>query len=226
MRLSSVSVIAVALAAIAGSALAAPGPGPLHARALEDVNSRIERDVDVYIRESGLLLERELDGEFVDDLVTRTQGGYRNGVPLHEGFRKACQANYEAARTHGTATDKAMEAYIETGNNFFKSAYRKNRDKKYHHIKKAEQDRETQVAFRDGHATEEQRVNPHQKWKNSQRAAGRSRDKADKMIRLANEATQSARAQHAAEGRAKRAEAVRAENAEYEISVMRGHSRQ
>ena len=57
MRLSSISLIATALAAIAGSVIAAPRP--LHVRALEDINSLSERNVDVYSRESRLaLLER------------------------------------------------------------------------------------------------------------------------------------------------------------------------
>jgi len=227
MRLPSVSLIAAAFAAIAGSALAAPGP--LHARALEDVNSFIERDVDIYIRESGLLLERELDGEFVDDLVIRQPAGTSHAIPLHEGYRKACQANYRAARTHGRATDRAMVAYIKTGNPFFGSAYRDSREKKFSHIEEAEENRKTQVAFRDGHATEEQRVNPYNRWKGAVEKAGRSWAGAEKVIRLANEAIRQSRApatQEEQDARATHEHSVRAENAAYEISAMRGHRRQ
>jgi len=73
MRLSSVTLIAAALSSIADSVIAAPRP--FHARALEDVNSLSERDlqVDVHSRKSGLaLLEREVDDEFGDDLFIRT----------------------------------------------------------------------------------------------------------------------------------------------------------
>jgi len=74
MRLSSVTLIAAALSSIADSVIAAPHP--FHARALEDVNSLSERDVqvDVHSRKSGLaLLEREVvDDEFGDDLFIRT----------------------------------------------------------------------------------------------------------------------------------------------------------
>jgi len=62
MRLSSISLIAATLAAIAGSVIAAPRP--LHARALEGINSLSECDVDVYSCESGLvLLERKEDNK-------------------------------------------------------------------------------------------------------------------------------------------------------------------
>jgi len=95
MKLFSVSLVITTLAAIAGSAIAAPGP--LHARALDTVNSLGGRDVDVNGRESDLaLLEREV--EFVDELSTR------DNRPHHEGAGMAAEA-------HGTAASawKAVE---------------------------------------------------------------------------------------------------------------------
>jgi len=75
MKLSSISLIAVALrvATTAGSAIAVPLP--LYTRALERVNS-FQRDLDVHRRESGVVVlpERDVDGEPVDNLVTRTRG--------------------------------------------------------------------------------------------------------------------------------------------------------
>jgi len=65
MKFSSISLIAAALSAIAGSTIAAPVP--LWARALEQVNS-FERDLDVYppSRKSVAILERNVDAEPVD----------------------------------------------------------------------------------------------------------------------------------------------------------------
>jgi len=60
MKLSFISLTAAAMAAIVGSAIAAPVP---HARDLDKV---------IYDRESGIaVLERDLDGEPADDLFTR-----------------------------------------------------------------------------------------------------------------------------------------------------------
>ena len=72
MKFSSISLIAAALSAIAGSTIAAPVP--LWARALEQVNS-FERDLDVYppSRKSVAILERNVDAEPVD-LFTRFTG--------------------------------------------------------------------------------------------------------------------------------------------------------
>jgi len=68
MKFSSISLLAAALAAIAGGAMAAPGLP--YARALEQVNT-FERDLDVYPRESGVAVrERDVD---VDDLFRRFQ---------------------------------------------------------------------------------------------------------------------------------------------------------
>jgi len=74
MKFASISL---ALAAIAGSAIAAPDP--LYARALEKVNW-FERDLDFYPRESGVaVLERNVDGEPVDAVFTRSEY-----IPLHK----------------------------------------------------------------------------------------------------------------------------------------------
>jgi len=95
----SISLITAALTAIAGSVVAAPCP---HARALENVNSLSERDVDVYSRGPGLApLERE------DDLFIRTKS-------------EAAKARNSAAKadkvTHSGAADarrKAGKKWIE-----------------------------------------------------------------------------------------------------------------
>jgi len=101
MKLSLVSLIPAALAAIAGTMTIAT-PGPLHVRALEDVNSS-ERDIDVYSRESGLaLLKRDADGEFVDGLFIR--------VTLDEGSELAAQARKKAAGACIEAAEEAEEA--------------------------------------------------------------------------------------------------------------------
>jgi len=108
MKPSSVSLIATALAAIAGSSIAAPGP--LHARALEDVNSFSERDVDVYSRESGLaLLEHKVDGGSVDNLFIRASiaDGCRQAAAAHD---TAEAHKREAARKARGVAEKAEEA--------------------------------------------------------------------------------------------------------------------
>ena len=77
MKFASISLIAAALAAIAGSAIAAPDP--LYARALEKVNW-FERDLDFYPRGSGVaVLERNVDGEPVDAVFTRSED-----IPQHK----------------------------------------------------------------------------------------------------------------------------------------------
>ena len=70
MKLSSISCIAAALAAIAGCAITAT---PFYARALDQVNS-FERDLDVHPREFRALLERDTDGEPVEHLFKRFTG--------------------------------------------------------------------------------------------------------------------------------------------------------
>jgi len=83
MRLSSISLIATALAAIAGSVIAAPRP--LHVRALEDINPLSERNVDVYSRESRLaLLER------------RDSKPKKAADAAQEVFNKATEASFKA----------------------------------------------------------------------------------------------------------------------------------
>jgi len=105
MKLSSVSLIATALAAITASAIAAPGS--LRARALENVNSFSERD-GVYSRESGLaLLEREVDGEFVDDLFMRSIAGSHQAAVARGWAAATCEW---AALAGKEATKKADEA--------------------------------------------------------------------------------------------------------------------
>jgi len=61
MKLSSITLTTAALAAIAGSAIAAPCP--LRARGLEEVNS-FERDLVIYRRKPGIaVLKRDVDEE-------------------------------------------------------------------------------------------------------------------------------------------------------------------
>ena len=106
MRLSSVTLIAAALSSIADSVIAAPRP--FHARALEDVNSFSERDVqvDVHSRKSGLaLLEREVDDEFGDDLFIRTTHSEAAAARA-----SASTASKEASTKARLAADKAEEA--------------------------------------------------------------------------------------------------------------------
>ena len=100
MKFSSVSLIAATLAAIAGGAIAAPRP--LHSRALEPVNSISERDVS---RESGLTL-REVDGEFVDNLVIRTGDPYQ----YHTRARAAAEGPGKAALAHDEAKTARIKA--------------------------------------------------------------------------------------------------------------------
>jgi len=113
MRLSSVSLIAAALAATAGSVMAAPRP--LHARALEDVNSLSERDVDVHSRESGLaLLEREVDDEFGNDLFIRTDPNDRaRHIAAAAARVGAAKEARKAAACARKAHDKAQEAAMK-----------------------------------------------------------------------------------------------------------------
>ena len=93
MKFSSISLIAVA-----GSVIAAPCP--LYTRALERLNS-FERDLDVDPRESVVaVLERDVDGDPVDDLFARSvvgrhQGGHNRAA---EHLQAAIKANERAAR--------------------------------------------------------------------------------------------------------------------------------
>jgi len=148
MKLSSASLVVTALAAIAGSAIAAPSP--LHARTLEAINSFGERDVDVNDRLA--LLERELsDSDFVNlfargrkkntahsknaarkarlqratAAVNRDAAApRRRGVPLHEGVATASEAARSAVKTWEEAATKAGRAYITSGDPAFKKSFR------------------------------------------------------------------------------------------------------
>ena len=111
MKLSSISLITAALAAIAGSVFAAPCP--LYARALENVNSLSERD-DVYSRGSGLALpEREVDDEFNDDLFIRTKS---EAAEAHDSAAEAGSAakrlttRLEATKAREKAEQTCKEA--------------------------------------------------------------------------------------------------------------------
>jgi len=98
MRLSSVSLIGAALAAIAGSVIAAPLP--LHARALEDINSLSERDVDVYNCGSRLaLLERK---------------DYNKAQEAADAAQEAVDAAQEAAFKAMLIADNADEDHRRT----------------------------------------------------------------------------------------------------------------
>jgi len=100
MRLSSVSLIATALAAIAGSVIAAPRP--LHVRALEDINPLSERNVDVYSRESRLaLLER------------RDSKPKKAADAAQEVFHKATEACFKAQLIANHSGDPASKYHKE-----------------------------------------------------------------------------------------------------------------
>ena len=107
MKFSSISLTAAALAAILGSALAAPGP--LYMRALEQINS-FGRDLDVFLCESEVaVLERDIDGEPVDgsDLFIRSVTVGRHQVDHSSAVRAiqvAIDTGLEAAR-------QALKAY-------------------------------------------------------------------------------------------------------------------
>ena len=92
MKFSSISLIA---AAIAGSAIAAPGP--LCTRALERVNL-LGGDPDIYPREWVAVLERDVDGEPIDDLFTRAIPEHQvNHAQVAELLRGAINAHRKAA---------------------------------------------------------------------------------------------------------------------------------
>jgi len=87
MKLSSVTLVATTLTAIAGSAIAAP----LHAHALEAITNFFgERDVDVNSHESGFAL-----------LESRGRGGHTHGTPGHETSRKMAALRDDAAGDWG-----------------------------------------------------------------------------------------------------------------------------
>jgi len=125
MKFSSVSLIAAALAGIAGNAVAAP----LHAHALEAVNSFEERDLDVY---SALaLLERKVDD---DSLFTRADISPEEIARLSEGARLSRKANQKAKHAHIAAIMDNRRAYEETGDVAFKlETHKLLPDARYHH---------------------------------------------------------------------------------------------
>jgi len=111
MKLSSVSFIAAVLAGIADSALAAPGP--LHARASEDVNSFDGRDLDVY---SGLALPgRSVDDGFSDYLFTRAPVSGEE-CTAEEGALISAKAHKTAIEEHSIAKERNLDANAVTWN--------------------------------------------------------------------------------------------------------------
>ena len=101
MKLSSTIFIAAALAAIAGSAIAAPSP--LYVRALGQFNSFEP----VYPRESGTaVLERDVDGEPVDSLFARSLSYtryQRDHIATARVLMRAALYNHVASRMSNTA---------------------------------------------------------------------------------------------------------------------------
>jgi len=144
MKLSSISLVVTAIAAIAGSAIAAPGPA--YARALDAINSFDERDVDVNRRESGLaLLEREIDNEVVDNLFTR-------------GFGTAALEHEKAAKAWETIGQTAGHFFVKSGGDKHfheeeKHAVKKETD----HLAVASQHRSNKDASRHGQLTDEEK---------------------------------------------------------------------
>ena len=107
MKFSSIPLIAVTFA---GSTFASPGA--LHARALEDVHSFIERNVAIYSRESGLaLLERKVNGGFVDLFARQARSGY---VRTHQGCDEAAEALEKAAADQRIAAGTKYKAGLWT----------------------------------------------------------------------------------------------------------------
>ena len=113
MKLSSISLVVAALAAIAGIAIAAPGP--LHARALETIDSFGERDVDVNSHELRLtlLVEREVDSDDLFARATRGRGGFTHGIRADVGAATAAQAHRYAAEAWNEVVNKARTAHRE-----------------------------------------------------------------------------------------------------------------
>ncbi len=102
MKFSSISLVAAALAAIAGSTTAVPVP--LYAPTLERVNSLQQRDLlDLHRRESGVApLERDVDGELLDSLVTRSNSNnaqmrHVDNVHTRHELRGAASVSRQAA---------------------------------------------------------------------------------------------------------------------------------
>ena len=118
MKFSSISLIA---AAIAGSAIAAPGP--LCARALEQVNS-LGRDLDVYPREWVAVQKHDVDGEHID-LFTRAAlkhqvehhrvvGHLQDAIVAHHKAANWAHAAYQMYLAQGLIpqSDSWYDSYI------------------------------------------------------------------------------------------------------------------
>jgi len=101
MKFSSISLIVATIVAVAGNTIAAPGP--LHARALEE----LERDLDIYRRGS-----RVVDEQPVDDLFTRSSTDYHHAhsVVAH-ATRISADANHQAADDARQASKDADTAH-------------------------------------------------------------------------------------------------------------------
>jgi len=164
MKLFSVSLVVTTLAAIAGSAIAAPGP--LHARALDTVNSLGGRDVDINGRESDLaLLEREV--EFVDELSTR------DNHPHHEGAGMA-------AKAHGTAAS-AWKAVVEASQHRDHAQADMARENAKYHTTQQKEHQKTKVALIKGEASDVQKSRAS-KWDSSVKDAWDSELKAKQLL--------------------------------------------
>jgi len=110
MKLSSTIFIAAALAAIAGSAIAAPSP--LYVRALGQFNSFEP----VYPRESGTaVLERDVvDGEPADGLFARALSAHqRDHIATARVLARAARDNRVASETSKTAGSQQHSSSVE-----------------------------------------------------------------------------------------------------------------
>jgi len=123
MKLSPISLIAAALAATAGCAIAIPRP--LHAYALEQVNS-FQRDLDVHRRESAVVaLERNV-AKPVDNLVTRGVS-YADAAQIARAstsvFRQAAAMAHEASeKVPGSWTGYTKQQWITKHSQYEKDA--------------------------------------------------------------------------------------------------------
>jgi len=187
MKLSSVSLIIAALAAIAGSTVAAPGP--LHARALEDVNSFSERDVDVYSRESGLEVDHLFTRQSPETADKAAEEAVR-AAKAHEQAVKAAKAHELAAPACAEAAEKAGQVYLETGNLHFRNEHSNMLSFNTHHILKAIDHRKAAADILAGNANESQ-MSKHKHSRsmvnanNSRRAAVASSQASDEALRQA-----------------------------------------
>ena len=183
MKLSSVALIAAALAGIADSAIAAP----LHAGALEAVNSFDDHDLDIY---SGLALpEREVDDELVDNLFTRTRfSGDQHAQKLAE----ACHSTVKACLT---AEEDNLKAYEVTEDQTFLKKARGHQSTAAQYKKKAKQHEADKKTMSSGTATEpevKEAVARSKKYSNGVKNANRCKERAKKSseeaIRAASQA--------------------------------------